>query len=70
MAKKRAASLGTMISQSRGVSPSEKAAFHNISGAGKSRVIREFFGLTPSDEEAITTLVERDLDARLGGSHV
>lgn len=52
----------TLIQRSRSVRPSEKAAFHQITGAGKSRVKREFFGLSPVDETAIET----ELDIRIG----
>jgi len=53
--------MATLIQRSRGVRPSEKAAFHQITGAGKSHVKREFFGLSTADEDAI----ERELDVRL-----
>ena len=43
----------TLIQRSRRVPPSEKAAFHQVVGAGRSRVKREFFGVSPQDEEAI-----------------
>lgn len=43
----------TLIQRSREVSPAEKASFHNIEGAGKRGVLREFFGIAPSDEGAI-----------------
>lgn len=57
-----------MIQRSRRVSPSEKAAFHQESGAGKSRVRRQFFGLSASDEAAIVDLVDKDLTRRLKGT--
>jgi phage gpG-like protein len=47
------ASRGTAIQRSRRVSPAEKAAYHQVTGAGAHHVKREFFGLTPQDEEAI-----------------
>jgi hypothetical protein len=52
----------TMIQRSRSVSPAEKAAFHQIEGAGRSHVLREFFGLTPDDESAIVDRVAKALD--------
>ena len=55
----------TMIQRSRRIPPSEKAAFHQIAGAGKSRVKRQFFGLSASDENAIVDLFEQDLTRRL-----
>ena len=54
-----------MIQASRRVSPSEKAAYHQIAGAGKSHVKRQFFGLSASDETAIVDLLEKDLARRL-----
>lgn len=61
--KRRARGTGpTMIQRSRSVSPTEKAAFHQIEGAGKRHVKREFFGLTTADEQAIVDRVEQALD--------
>jgi phage gpG-like protein len=57
----------TLIQQSRRVSPSEKAAYHQVSGAGKSHTRRQFFGLSASDEAAIVDRVEQDLARRLKG---
>lgn len=50
--------MSTLIQRSRAKTPAEKALFHQVSGAGKSRVKREFFGLSPDDE----TWIERELD--------
>lgn len=52
----------TFIQASRSVSPSEKAAFHQISGAGKSHVLRQFFGLSSLDEAAILKLIDERID--------
>jgi hypothetical protein len=57
----------TLIQQSRKVPPSEKAAFHQITGAGKSRVLRKFFGLNDSDEAAIVAKVRDGLAQALRG---
>lgn len=46
----------TFVQRSRSVSPSEKAAFHELTGAGKRHIARPFLGLSPQDE---TTLLER-----------
>jgi hypothetical protein len=51
-----------MIQGSRRVSPSEKAAYHQVSGAGKSHVKREFFGLTEADADAIQKRLEAYID--------
>ncbi len=49
---------GTFIQRSRGVGAADKAAFHNILGAGRRRVKREFFGLSDEDQEFILDRVE------------
>jgi hypothetical protein len=51
----------TLIQKSRRVPPAEKAAYHQITGAGRRKVVREFFGVSREDEDAIT----RTLDERL-----
>lgn len=60
MAKKPSTG-GTFIQQSRSVSPAEKAAFHQVTGAGKSHVLRKFFGLSASDEAAIVDRIDQAL---------
>lgn len=52
----------TMIQQSRRKSPSEKAAYHQEAGAGRSKVKRRFFELGPSDEAAIVDRIASHLD--------
>jgi hypothetical protein len=52
----------TLIQQSRRKSPAEKAAFHTLTGAGRSHVKRQFFGLSDADEDAIADRVDRYLD--------
>ena len=52
----------TLIQRSRAKRPSEKAAYHQITGAGKRKVKRQFFGIAPSDE----SIIFRTLDAALG----
>lgn len=54
-----------MIQRSRRIAPSEKAAFHQVSGSGRAHVRRQFFGLSPSDESAIVDRLEADLTRRL-----
>lgn len=49
----------TMIQRSRRKSASEKAAYHQVTGAGRSRVKRPFFGLDDRTEDAIFDKVER-----------
>ena len=53
---------GTLIQRSRAVSPQQKAIFHNVAGAGRSRVKREFFDLARSDEQAIVAMLETRMD--------
>lgn len=64
MAKK--ARKPTFIQASREISAEEKAWFHNVSGAGKGQVIREFFGLNDGEvsdiEDALEAGIEKLLD--------
>lgn len=55
----------TLIQQSRRVPDEQKALYHQVLGAGKSRVKRPFLGLTDADEEAITRQVLSKMDALL-----
>lgn len=55
----------TFIQRSRSKSPAEKAAYHHVAGAGKSRVKREFFGLSTRDEAAIVAVVDQAITRRL-----
>lgn len=54
-----------MIQASRAVSPQEKAVHHAVTGAGKSRVVRDFFGLGPGDEDAVTRLLQQRVTTRM-----
>lgn len=55
----------TFIQRSRAVSPERKAIFHDVTGAGRSRVLRPFFRLTSRDEDWIMRELEQRLDRRL-----
>jgi hypothetical protein len=44
----------TMIQRSRQKASEEKALYHQVLGAGRSRVKREFLGLTAEDETKIS----------------
>jgi len=55
----------TLIQRSRRVPPAEKAAFHQITGAGRSHVKREFFGLSPKDEDTVIERFAQGLDRLL-----
>ncbi len=63
MSKKRPSR--TLIQRSRDVRPGEKALFHNVSGAGKSRVKREFFDLDETDVQAMTEELARRVTRNL-----
>lgn len=58
----------TIVRQSRRVAASDKARFHAEDGAGKSKVIRNFFSLNLQDVDDITDILERRLRARLRSS--
>ena len=54
-----------MIQRSRNIPAEQKAIWHQVAGAGKSRVKREFFDLNARDLEALTELAERRVGQRL-----
>ena len=60
----------SFIQRSRSVESGEKAAYHHVTGAGRSRVRRPFFGVNESDESVVADLVDahlrRVLDRRGG----
>lgn len=64
MAKKRGASQ-TLIQRSRSVGAAEKAAYHQLVGAGRSHVKRKFFELTQADADQIADRVGKYLDVAL-----
>jgi hypothetical protein len=49
---------GTFIQRSRAVPAANKAQYHNITGAGKSHVIRKFFGLNAREGDTIRARVQ------------
>lgn len=57
--------MTTPIQRSREKTPAEKAQFHHVTGAGKSKVKRQFFGFAPDDEpwlhEELTAALDRNL---------
>lgn len=55
----------TLIQQSRRVPAEQKAIYHQVTGAGKSHVRREFVGLTDEDARKIADTVDRALQKRL-----
>lgn len=58
-------SRGTFIQQSRSKGSAEKAAYHDISGAGRRHVRRPFFSLTSEDEQALEDVFLKRLAAAL-----
>lgn len=64
-AKRLAKGGPTFIQRSRAVSSEQKAIWHNVTGAGRRGVIREFFGLNEEDGTAITNGLETLIKARL-----
>jgi hypothetical protein len=54
-----------MLQRSRAIPPAEKAAFHNVTGAGRSQVKREFFSLSEADADALVERLDERLDERL-----
>lgn len=61
---------GTFIQRSRAVAGADKALFHNVTGAGKSKVKRQFFGLTSEERATIVDRLQRHISVvvRGGGS--
>ena len=55
----------TPIQRSRSKRPSEKATYHQITGAGRSKVQRKFFGLSPTDQAVIEEEVGLRLEINL-----
>jgi len=52
------ASGRTLIQRSRSVGAADKAYWHNVSGAGKRRVVRVFFDFDNSDEEFAQSVLD------------
>jgi hypothetical protein len=55
----------TFIQRSRAVSPQVKARIHEVEGAGRRKVRREFFGLNGDDERALWARLDQDIDREL-----
>lgn len=55
----------TLIQRSRRVSPAEKATYHELTGAGRGRTLRPFFGLDDRDETAIVDLIDKGIQQAL-----
>ena len=48
----------TLIQRSRAISPQQKAIWHNVAGAGQSKVKREFFDVSANDLVEIVAVLE------------
>ena len=55
----------TLVQRSRRRSPQDKAFFHQVTGAGKSRTRREFLGLTDEELRQIEDALERRVYVKL-----
>lgn len=62
---KKAFSPSTFIQRSRNESSEQKAIWHQVTGAGKSHVLREFLGVTEAEQDSTRQKLEQVLDARL-----
>jgi len=58
---------GTFIQQSRSLGAEEKAIFHNVTGAGRSGIIRRFMDLNEDDQDFLTEKVAEGIDRLLAG---
>lgn len=55
----------TFIARSRQVPSEEKAIYHNVLGAGRRGVIREFFDLNEDEQRQIAEALDGMIQARL-----
>ncbi len=59
------ASGGTFIQRSRSVSGAEKANYHANTGAGKSRIKRDFLGLTKDEQAKVERAIQKHVEKKL-----
>lgn len=57
--------MSTILQRSRRVDAAFKALMHQERGAGKSRVLRKFFGLSQADEAFVEEEIGQALDVNL-----
>jgi hypothetical protein len=55
----------TFIQASRRKSPAEKAVYHHVLGAGRSKVKRPFFDVTDAETEALRKRIEDGIDQQI-----
>lgn len=48
----------SLMVRSREIGPEQKAIYHNTTGAGPNRVVREFLGLTEAEEAGLVAQAE------------
>jgi hypothetical protein len=65
MAKRLTKAARSLIQSSRTVGPEQKALYHQVTGAGKSRVKRQFLGLTHGEATALQATLEGEMRALL-----
>jgi hypothetical protein len=58
-------SAATFIGRSRAESSEQKAIWHHRTGAGRSKVKRQFFDLNDTDKQALRDGLEQALTIRL-----
>ena len=58
-------SPATFIARSRAVSAEQKAMYHNVLGAGRRGVLRKFFDLNVSDQNALRDGLEKLVGQRI-----
>jgi hypothetical protein len=64
--RKGLALLGpTFIQRSRSLPSEQKAIYHNVTGAGRSQVIRKFLGLTDQNQADLRDGLERLIAGRI-----
>jgi hypothetical protein len=64
--RKGLALLGpTFIQRSRSLPSEQKAIYHNVTGAGRSQVIRKFMGLTDQNKADLREAMERVIAERI-----
>jgi hypothetical protein len=61
----RRAGSSTFIQRSRNESSEQKAIFHQVTGAGRAHVIRQFVGLTSQEQDVAKTVLEGLIATRL-----
>jgi hypothetical protein len=66
--KRRFGRRMTFIQESRLVLPEQKALYHHVLGAGKSRVTREFFDISRADLDEIVKRLDQSLARRIAAS--